>query len=214
MARGPSRRADAQKKSLTASERSRSDVVQARRSWQRRRRRVPVGRFVFLDESGAKTNMTRRTGWAPKGERLAASSPSGHWHTTTMVAAVAVDGVRAAFCYPGATDGAAFRTFCRAVLAPTLKRGDVVVLDNLNAHRDQEALSAIRASGADVWPLPPYSPDLNPIEMTWSKVKAGLRRAADRSYRTLTRALGRVLATVTPSDCLNAIRHCGYTHGI
>jgi transposase len=175
---------------------------------------VSADRFVFLDESGAKTNMTRRTGWAPRGERLQATAPSGHWHTTTMVAAVATDGVRAAFCYPGATDGAAFRTFCRAVLAPTLKRGDVVVLDNLNAHRDQEALAAIEKVGAQVWPLPPYSPDLNPIELTWSKVKSGLRRAAARSYRALTRALGRVLDTVTPRDCLNAIRHCGYTLGI
>jgi transposase len=199
---------------LTASERLRPDVVAARRAWQRRRRAVAAARFGFLDESGAKTNMTRRTGWSLKGTRLAASAPSGHWHTTTMVAAVAADGVRAAFAYPGATDGAAFRTFCRAVLAPTLKRGDVVVLDNLNAHRDQEALAALRESGAEVWPLPPYSPDLNPIEMTWSKVKAGLRRAAARNYRALTRGLGRVLATVTVADCLNAIRHCGYTQGI
>jgi transposase len=175
---------------------------------------VPARRFVFLDESGAKTNFTRRTGWAPKGERLQASAPSGHWHTTTMVAAVATDGVRAAFAYPGATDGAAFRTFCRVLLAPTLKRGDVVVLDNLNAHRDQEALAAIENVGAEVWPLPPYSPDLNPIEMTWSKVKSGLRRAGARSYRALTRALGRVLATITPAECQNAIRHCGYTQGI
>jgi transposase len=175
---------------------------------------VPAGRFVFLDESGAKTNMTRRTGWAPRGERLAAAAPSGHWHTTTMVAAVATDGVRAAFIYPGATDGAAFRTFCQAVLRPTLKPGDVVVLDNLNAHKDREALETLRAIGAEVWPLPPYSPDLNPIETTWAKIKAGLRRAAARSYDALTRALGRVLDTVTAADCRNAIRHCGYTHGI
>lgn len=169
---------------------------------------------MFVDESCAKTNMTRRTGWALKGERLQASAPSGHWHTTTMVAAVATDGVRAAFCYPGATDGAAFRTFCRAVLAPTLKRGDVVVLDNLNAHRDQQALAALQKAGAEVWPLPPYSPDLNPIEMTWSKVKSGLRRDAARSYQALARALGRAFAAVTAAECQNAIRHCGYTQGI
>jgi len=214
LARGAPRRVDAQKKSLTAAERERPDVQVARRAWQRRRRHLPAGRFVFLDESGAKTNMTRRTGWARRGERLAAAAPSGHWHTTTMVAAVATDGVRAAFIYPGATDGAAFRTFCRAVLRPALKPGDVVVLDNLNAHKDREALEALRAAGAEVWPLPPYSPDLNPIEMTWAKVKAGLRRAAARSYSALTRALGRVLETVTTADCRNAIRHCGYTHGI
>jgi len=185
-------------------------VRAARRRWRGRVRRAGRRRFVFLDEAGAKTSFTRRTGWAKRGERLKAAAPAGHWTTTTLLAAVGLDGVEAAMAFPGATDAAAFRAFCRQVLAPALKPGDVVVLDNLASHKDGEALEALVAAGAEVWPLPPYSPDLNPIEHLFSKIKESLRQAEARTEPDLIRAMGRALDAITPQDCANTFRHCGY----
>jgi transposase len=173
---------------------------------------MPAERLVFVDESGAKTNFTRRTGWAPRGQRLLDAAPAGCWSQTTMIAALARDGMRAAFAFPGDADGPAFRVFAERVLAPTLRPGDVVVWDNLAVHRDAQALAAVHAAGATVRPLPPYSPDLNPIEQAWSKLKTGLRRAAARSHAALVRAFGRLLKTITPQECENYLRHAGYTN--
>ena len=127
-----------------------------------------------------------------------------------MSAAIAGGGVVAAFAYPGATDGAAFRTFVDKLLLPELRRGDVLVLDNLAAHRDAEVQRLLAAAGVELAPLPPYSPDLNPIENIFSKVKALLRKASARTCDTLVSAMGAALATVTASDCTNALRHAGY----
>jgi transposase len=127
-----------------------------------------------------------------------------------VAAAIAADGPVAALAYPGATDGAAFRTFVERVLAPELRPGDVVVLDNLAAHRDAAAARALREAGAEPWFLPPYSPDLNPIEMVFSKFKGALRRMAARTGEALMEAIGRALAAVSAADCANCCRHCGY----
>lgn len=126
------------------------------------------------------------------------------------MAAVGLEGVTAAMAFPGATDGAAFRAFCQQVSAPQLKRGDVVVLDNLASHKDQQALEALRLAGAEVWPLPPYSPDLNPIENLFAKIKESLRQAEARTDRMLIKAIAAALEAVTPTDCINTFRHCGY----
>lgn len=167
-------------------------------------------RLIFLDETGAKTDFTRLSGWAPQGERRHAQAPFGRWHTTTLAAAATAGAVVAAFVYPGATDAAAFATFATAVLLPELQAGDVVVLDNLAAHRDAAVQERFAEAGIELAYLPPYSPDLNPIENVFSKVKTLLRKAEARTFDALTHAIGRVLDAVTPTDTANAIRHAGY----
>ena len=167
-------------------------------------------RLIFLDETGAKTDFTRLRGWAPKGERRHAQAPFAHWHSTTLAAAVTAGAVVAAFAYPGATDGAAFATFATSVLLPELQSGDVVILDNLAAHRHAAVHQRFAEAGVEIAFLPPYSPDLNPIENVFSKIKTLLRRAEARTFEALTAAIGRILDRVSPSDTANAIRHAGY----
>lgn len=171
---------------------------------------LAVERLVFIDESGAKTNMARRYGRGAKGERVVASVPAGHWATTTMLCAVGVDGPRAPWVLDGALDADAFAVYCERVLGPALRPGDVVVLDNLGVHRDPRARAAIERAGASVLFLPPYSPDLNPIENMWSKVKALLRKAAARTADALLAAIGAAVAAVTAADCRGFFAHCGY----
>jgi transposase len=185
--------------------------VQASRGrFPRRLRRTRGRRHFVLDETGAKTTFTRRVAWGKRGERVHATAPAGHWNTTTLMAAVSLEGVAAAMAFPGATDGPAFRAFCERVLAPQLRPGDVVVLDNLSSHKDRQALDALRRAGAEVRPLPPYSPDLSPIENIFAKVKESLRQAEARTERALVKAIGRALEAVTATDCVNCFRHCGY----
>jgi transposase len=138
---------------------------------------VDPSRWVFVDETGAHTALTRLYGRAPRGQRLVAAVPEAHWRTTTLVSAIRQGGVAAALVFEGATDEAAFLTFVREQLAPCLAPGDIVVLDNLAAHKVKGVARAIRKAGAGLWYLPPYSPDLNPIEKVWAKVKAHLRKA-------------------------------------
>jgi transposase len=171
---------------------------------------LAVERLVFIDESGAKTNMARRYGRGPGGARVVSAVPAGHWSTTTMVCAIAIDGPRAPFVLEGALDADAFAVYCQRVLAPALRAGDVVVLDNLGPHKDARARAAIEAAGASVLFLPPYSPDLNPIENMWSKVKALLRKAAARTADALLAAIKDALAAVTAADCRGFFGHCGY----
>jgi transposase len=143
-----------------------------------------VTRLVFIDESGAKTDMARRYARGPKGERVGAAVPAGHWHTTTMLCAIGIAGPRAPFVLEGALDADAFAVYCQRVLAPALRPGDVVVLDNLGPHKDARARAAIESAGAGVLYLPPYSPDFKPIENMWSKVKALLRAGRRRGRWT------------------------------
>jgi transposase len=138
-------------------------------------------RFVFLDETGASTNMTRRYGWGPRSERLVDATPWGHWSTTTFVAGLRASGIVAPWVIGGAMDGAAFRTYVEQVLVPELRKDDVVVMDNLPAHKVAGVREAIRAAGASTLYLPPYSPDLNPIEQVFAKIKAILRKAGART---------------------------------
>jgi transposase len=171
---------------------------------------VEPDRLVFLDESGSQTSMTRTRGRAPKGERVVAKVPAGHWKIVTMISAIRTAGPFAGASIIGATDSDVFRTYLRQVLAPQLRPGDVVVMDNLTPHKAAGVRETIESAGAELRYLPPYSPDFNPIENMWSKVKGKLRSLSARSIDSLHDAIASALATVTPSDCVGFFRHCGY----
>jgi transposase len=201
---------DAQKKSLKADEQQRADVKAERVRWRRRVGQVSKDRLLFLDESGAKTNMKRLYGWSAKGTRLVDSVPGGHWTTTTMISAIRLSGVATAMVTEGPTDATVFTGFTEHFLAPVLKKGDIVVMDNLSSHKVKKVVELIEAVGAQAWYLPPYSPDFNPIEQMWSKVKAILRSFAKRTKKTLYSAIGKALQMVDPMECVNYFANCGY----
>ena len=171
---------------------------------------MDADRFVFLDETGASTNMVRRSGWGPKGSRLLATAPHGHWRTTTFVAGLRASGVIAPFVLDGPMTGEAFRAYVRQVLAPELEADDVVVMDNLLAHKVAGVQEAIRAVGASVLYLPSYSPDLNPIEQFFAMLKALLRKAAARTKDALWATIGALLDCFSPNECQNYLINCGY----
>lgn len=187
-------------------------MVERRRNFVIARRFVEPERLVFLDESGAKTNMTRLYGRAPVGERCNFFSPHGHWRTTTMVSAIRRSGVipGATLLLDGPMNAATFLGYTERCLAPSRRPGDVVVMDNLAAHKVAGVEDAVEAVGATVWWLPPYSPDLNPIEKLWSKIKSWLRRAMAQTMTGLVRAAGVAFRAVTPNECDNYFASCGY----
>jgi transposase len=172
---------------------------------------VDPSKLVFLDESGAKTNMTRLRGRAPRGERVIDHVPAGCWHTTTMLAALRIDRVEAPLVIAGSMDSLVFKGYVEQMLVRTLHRGDVVVLDNLSPHKCAGVQEAIAAVGATVRYLPPYSPDFTPIEPMWSKVKQSLRSAAARTPDELLTAIGSALRGVTANDCRGLFSGYGYT---
>ena len=167
----------------------------------------------FLDESGAVTSLTRTHGRCESGGRCVGLTPQGHWKVLTAVAAVRLTGLAAPFTVDCPMDGEVFDIYVQRVLIPTLKAGDVVVMDNLSAHKRPGVRRAIEATGARLLYLPPYSPDYNPIEMIWSKVKRLLRSIAARTVDALHDAFGKAFAAVTPGDILGCFRHCGYATG-
>jgi transposase len=183
----------------------------ARARWAKAKGRVAHRRLLFVDESGAKTNMARLYGRAPRGARVPDAVPCGRWETTTMIAAVGRNGPQAPWVVEGAMDGDAFATWASRVLAPTLEPGDIVVMDNLSVHRNGAARAAIEAAGAEIWDLPPYSPDPDSIEKMWSKIKALLRKARARDREALLRAIGQAMAEVTYEDIVNWFASCGYS---
>jgi transposase len=160
-------------------------VATDRRRWRVWQRYMDPARFVFLDETGATTNMVRRYGWSRRGERLAAAVPHGHWHTTTFLCGLRTSGPIAPLVLDGAINGRAFRAYVEQMLAPTLGTGDIVIMDNLGSHKVEGVREAIEATGASVMPLPAYSPDLNPVELAFSKLKRLLRSAAARTVGAL-----------------------------
>jgi transposase len=167
-------------------------------------------RFVFLDETGTATNLVRRYGRSPSGTRLVAAVPHGHWRTTTVVAGLRQSGIVAPLVLDGPMTGGAFCAYIEQFLAPALVPGDVVVLDNLAAHKVAGVREAIAAAGASILYLPPYSPDLNPIEQLFAKLKALLRKAAARTKDELWTAIGRLLEAYPPAECTNYLNHRGY----
>ncbi len=202
----------AQKKSLIAAEQDRPDVAQRRHNFTIARRFVDPAHLVFLDESGAKTDMTRLYGWSPIGQRCVDRTPHGRWKTLTMLSAIRLDGViqGATVVVDGPMNSATFLAYTQQFLAPSLRPGDVVVMDNLSSHQAAAVREAIEAVDADLGYLPPYSPDLNLIEKLWSKVKAWLRRVAAKTFGTLQDAIADALTDVTPTECQNYFTSCGY----
>ena len=166
--------------------------------------------FVFLDETGASTNMVRRYGWSPRGERLVDAAPHGHWRTTTFVAGLRSSGIVAPLVLDGPMTGEAFRAYVEQFLAPALSPDDIVVMDNLGAHKVAGVAEAIAAVGASILYLPPYSPDLNPIEQMVAKLKALLRKAAVRTREALWNAIGHLLNAFSPDECRAYLNNAGY----
>ena len=169
-----------------------------------------LGRLAFVDETSVKTNMAKTTGWAPCGQRLVDHAPFGHWRTQTFVAALRHDRLDAPWVIDGAMNAEMFGLYIETQLVPTLREGDVVILDNLSSHKAPGAAETLRAIGAWFLFLPPYSPDLNPIEMAFAKLKALIRRAAARTYEDLWRAAGQVCDLFTEQECYNFFRAAGY----
>ncbi len=173
--------------------------------------RQDAHRFVFIDESSAKTNMTRLRGRGRRGQRVHDHAPHGHWNTTTMIGSIRLDGMTSCMAIDGATTGEVFRAYVRHVLCPTLRQGDIVIADNLSVHKDRGSEALIKACGASLEFLPPYSPDFNPIEKMWSKVKTHLRASKARTQHKLFIAIGNALETITPKDAKGYFFSCGYT---
>jgi transposase len=198
------------KKSLRAAEQHRADVARARRRWIRQQGYLDTTRLVFIDETAVTINMVRLRGRCPRGERLISHVPQGAWKTITFVAALRHNKMVAPMVLDGPINGAAFVAYIEQCLAPTLKRGDIVVIDNLPAHKVAGVKDAIEAAGATLQYLPQYSPDLNPIEMPFSKFKAFLRKAAERTVGGLCRRIRSFVPTVSRAECRNYFRHAGY----
>lgn len=167
--------------------------------------------MIFIDETWTKTNMTRRRGRALVGQRLIAKVPHGHWKTTTLIAALGIEGVRCSTVLDGPVNADAFEAFVEQVLLPQLQPGDVVVMDNLASHKRPRCRELIESVGADLLFLPPYSPDLNPIELIFAKIKETLRSLACRTREALWNAIQPVLDQITPTDAAHSFAHCGYT---
>ena len=195
---------------LRAAEQDRPDVAVRRRLWRSWQPFMDPERFVFIDETGASTNMIRRYGWAPRSERLIAAAPHGHWRTTTFVAGLRSTGLVAPLVLDGPMNGSAFLAYVQQFLAPTLRSGDVVVMDNLSAYKVAGVEDAIRATGASLLYLPPYSPDLNPIEQVFAKLKALLRGADARTKEALWTTIGQLLGRFKPAEFRNYLANSGY----
>ncbi len=193
-----------------ATEQDRPDIAAARAAWRAEQPKLKPARLVFIDETWIKTNMTRLRGRAPKGERLVAATPHGHWKTSTFIAGLRDNALTAPAIFDGAINGELFLAYVEQVLAPTLSEGDIVIMDNLGSHKVAGVRAAIEAKGATLLYLPAYSPDLNPIEQVFSKLKSILRAKAIRSVDALWTALGAIADAVTPQECANYLRHTGY----
>jgi transposase len=199
-----------QKKSLIASEQDRPDVARRRAQWVKYQDRIDASRLVFIDETWTKTNMAPLRGWAPRGQRIKAKVPHGHWKTMTFLAALRCDRVEAPWLIDGPINGERFRLYVEQVLVPTLQPGDIVVMDNLGSHKGKAVRTAIKSAGARLFLLPKYSPDLNPIEQLFAKLKHWLRKAARRTIEAVCDTLGHILGNVTSTECTNYFKNAGY----
>ena len=193
-----------------ASERDRPDVARRRAQWIKYQGNVAPQRLVFIDETWTKTNMAPLRGWAPRGQRLIGKAPHGRWKTMTFIAALRSDRIDAPWLIDGPINGERFRIYVEKVLIPTLKPGDIVIMDNLGSHKGVAVRQAIRAAKAKLFFLPPYSPDLNPIEQVFAKLKTLLRKAAERTVEATWRRIGALLDEFSPHECENYIRNAGY----
>ena len=197
---------------LKAAEQDRPDVAEARARWVVWQAGLDPDRLVFIDETWAKTNMTRPRGRSLKGTRLVAKLPHGHWKTTTFLAGLRSSGLIAPLVIDGAVNGDVFLAYVQQHLVPTLRRSDIVIMDNLSSHKRAGIKQAIESVGANLVYLPPYSPDFNPIEQAFSKFKWLLKSAKQRSVSALWKTCGELIDQFTQQECINYFRHCGYRY--
>jgi transposase len=195
---------------LHAAEQDRADVARARAEWRENQSALDPKRLVFLDETGTKTNMARIRGRCKRGQRLIGKVPFGHWKTTTFVAGLRCGALTAPFVIDAPMNRDIFLAYLRQCLVPTLSAGDIVIMDNLPSHKVAGVRETIEAAGAKLVYLPPYSPDLNPIEMAFSKLKALLRKAAERTIPALWKKIGKLIEAFKPQECANYFKHAGY----
>jgi len=185
-------------------------VARRRAQWIKYQDRVEPERLVFIDETWTRTDMAALRGWAPRGQRLPTKVPHGRWKTMTFLAALRHDRIEAPWFLEGPIDGESFRLYVEKVLLPTLRPGDIVIMDNLGSHRGRIVRQLIRSAGAKLFFLPKYSPDLNPIEQVFAKLKHFLRKAAARTVEAVCRAIGEMLQLFTPKECANYFANSGY----
>jgi transposase len=185
-------------------------VARKRLRWRTHQGRLDPARLVFIDETWAKTNMTRLRGWAPRGHKLVAKVPQGHWRTLTFLAALRCDRIDAPGVIDGPINGESFLAYVEQILIPTLRPGDIVIIDNLGSHKGKAVRRAIRNAGAKLLFLPPYSPDLNPIEQVFAKLKTLLRKASERTVEATWRRIGTLLQAFTSQECANYFQNAGY----
>jgi transposase len=202
--------AELQKKALVAIEQARVDITRRRRRWKAWQDRFDPRRLVFIDETWIKTNMIPLRGWGPRGKRVRGFAPHGHWRTMTFLGALRCDGMTAPCVFDGPINGQCFLAYVQQQLVPTLQPGDIVVMDNLGSHKSRSIRQAITAAGARLWYLPPYSPDLNPIEQAFAKIKHWMRDAQKRDHDATWRHIGYLVGTLTPQDCANYFKNAGY----
>ena len=188
----------------------RPKVARFRERWKTHQHKLDPARLVFVDETWVKTNMTRTRGWSPRGQPLLARVPHGHWKTLTFLAGLRCDRIVAPFVFDGPINGDAFTLWVERCLVPTLAPGDIVILDNLGSHKGKSVRNAIRTAKARLLFLPPYSPDLNPIEMMFAKLKTLVRKAEERTVEATWKRVGTLLDEFTSEECSNYLRHAGY----
>ena len=203
-------KASASKKSVLPSEQSRPDIARKRAFWKKYQASIDPRRLVFIDETWTKTNMAPLRGWAQRGQRLDAKVPYGHWKTLTFLAALRCDRIDAPCVFDGPINAQSFLAYVNHQLVPTLKPRDIVVLDNLGSHKGTAVRAAIRAAGARLVFLPPYSPDLNPIEQVFAKLKHLMRKAAERTVEATWKRSGELLDHFKPNECSRYLQNSGY----
>ena len=202
-------RGRASKKTVLPGEQCRPDIARRRAQWKKHQGRLDPRRLVFIDETWAKTNMAPIRGWAPRGQKLRARVPHGHWKTLTLIAALRCDRIDAPCVFDGPINGRSFTAYVEQVLVPTLVPGDIVIMDNLGSHKGKLVRDAIRSAGAKLFFLPPCSPDLNPIEQVFAKLKHLMRAAAARTVETTWKAAGNLLRRFHPDECRNYLVNAG-----
>ena len=200
-----------EKKSIYAREQDSEEGRRRRQAWREQIASIDPLRLVFVDESGATTEMTRRYGRAPGGQRVREATPAGHWRTLTVLGAMSADGLIATMTIEAPTDREVFLGYLEEVLCPRLKPGQIVVMDNLSSHKVAGVCELIQAAGAELLYLPPYSPDFNPIEKCWSKLKQKLRSLKARTLDALETAVATAIPDISPQNALAWFKHCGYS---
>ena len=198
------------KKTLFALEQARADIARRRRRWRSFQADLDPRRLVFIDETWIKTNMAPLYGWGQKGKRLRGFAPHGHWRTLTFLGALRCDRLTAPFVFDGPINGQCFRAYAEQQRVPVLEPGDIVVMDNLGSHKAAAIRQAIKAAGARLWFLPPYSPDLNPIEQAFAKIKHWMRQAQMRTIEDTWRHVGHLISNISQDECANYFENAGY----